>query len=355
MEEKLLELINEMKSDGRLKSFDEAATKQTIIMRILSILGWNTYNIDEVCPEYTVGKNKVDYSLRYNNLNKVFIEVKKVGEDLDKHQEQLLNYSFQEGVKLAILTNGIIWWFYLPLSEGSWEQRRFYTIEIYDQVTEEMVQKFIDFLSNKNVITGEAINKAESVYKSKQKQYTIRDTLPKALKKLVAETDEILIDLIAETTESLCGYKPDHITVANFLGSNVLQSIVPSKQPITQQKVKIAEISFEEGENYTGKTISAFTFKGKRYEAKTWKDLLIQICNIMFATHGDRFDQILKLIGRKRPYFTKNQNELRIPERVKGTTIYVEINLSANSIVKLSKDVLSVFGYSKEDLLIEVK
>ena len=355
MEEKLLELIKEMQLDRRLKSFDEAAIKQTIIVRILSILGWNTYNIDEVYPEYTMGKNKVDYSLRNNNLNKVFIEVEKVGEDLARHQEQLLNYSSQEGVKLAILTNGIIWWFYLPLSEGSWEQRRFYTIEIYDQVIEEIVQKFIDFLSKENVVTGRAINKAESVYKSKQKQHSIQDTLPKAWKKLVVETDEILVELIAETTESLCGYKPDHITVANFLDSYVLQSILPSKQPITQQKLKITEISLGEGENYTGKIISAFTFKCKRYEVKTWKELLIQICNIMLATHKDMFDQILNLIGRKRPYFTKNKNELRSPERINGTNIYVEINLSANGIVKLSKDVLSAFGYSKEDILIEVK
>jgi hypothetical protein len=75
----------------------------------------------------------------------------------------------------------------------------------------------------------------------------------------------------------------------------------------------------------------------------------------MVATHRDRFEQVLNLVGRKRPYFTKSQNELRIPERIDGTNIYVEINLSANSIVKLSRDVLSLFGYTKEDLLIEAR
>jgi hypothetical protein len=38
---------------------------------------------------------------------------------------KLLNYSFQEGVKLAILTNGIAWWFYLPRHEGSGEYGSF--------------------------------------------------------------------------------------------------------------------------------------------------------------------------------------------------------------------------------------
>jgi len=151
MEEKMLELIKKIHSDRQLLSFDEAATKQAVILRILSSLGWDPFNIDEVHPEYSVGGKNVDYALRHDNYNKVFIEVKKVGEDLDRHQEQLLNYSFQEGVKLAILTNGITWWFYLPLHEGSWEQRRFYTIEIYDQDANEIVQKFIDFLSKENV------------------------------------------------------------------------------------------------------------------------------------------------------------------------------------------------------------
>ena len=128
MKEKLLQLIQQLKLDKRLVSFDEASTKQAVILRILSLIGWDTFNIDEVVPEYSIGGKKVDFSLRHSNANKTFIEVKKIGEDLEKHQEQLLNYSFQEGVKLSILTNGITWWFYLPLHEGSWEQRKFYTI-----------------------------------------------------------------------------------------------------------------------------------------------------------------------------------------------------------------------------------
>ncbi|HAV42553.1 TPA: restriction endonuclease subunit R [bacterium] len=358
MEERLLELIKKIQSDRRLASLDEAVTKQTIILRILSLLGWDLFNIDEVHPEYSVGGKKVDYALRHNNYNKAFIEVKKVGEDLDKHQEQLLNYSFQEGVKLAVLTNGITWWFYLPLHEGSWEQRRFYTIEIYDQGSKEITQKFIDFLSKKDVISGNAITNAEGVYKSKQKRRLIEDTLPKAWKKLITEADEILVELIAETTEKLCGYKPDLTAVENFLVSYIpkMEPSIPKvpKQVTPSKEVTIIKEGPSEGEKiYTGKSISAFTFKETRYVVKTWKELLIQICDIIAATHRDRFEQVLNLIGRKRPYFSRNQNELRAPERIEGTDIYVEINLSANSIVKLSRDVLSLFGYTKEDLSIE--
>ena len=294
----------------------------------------------------------MDYALRHNNYNKVFIEVKKVGEDLEKHQEQLLNYSFQEGVKLAILTNGVTWWFYLPLHEGSWEQRKFYTIEIYDQDAEEITQKFVEFLFKENVVSGKAIENAEKIYTSKQKQYLIKDTLPKAWDKLINEPDENLIELIAETTEKLCGYKPDHSTVENFLASYVRKMekkvVEPLRQGVPREKPK-------EGESYTGRSIVSFTFKGARYEVRSWRDMLIQMCNIMFTAHRDRFEQVLNLVGRKRPYFTKNPYELRSPEKITGTDIYVEVNLSANSIVKICRDLISLFGYSKDDLSIEVR
>lgn len=354
MSEKLLQVINQLKSDKRLVSFDEASTKQAVILRILSLIGWDTFNIDEVVPEYSIAGKKVDFSLRYSNANKTFIEVKKIGEDLEKHQEQLLNYSFQEGVKLSILTNGITWWFYLPLHEGSWEQRKFYTIEIYDQNAEEIVGRFIDYLAKENVISGKAITNAEAIYESRQKKYLIKETLPKAWNKLISEPDELLIDLIAESTEKLCGYKPDHSTVEDFISAN-LSEIEISHRPGIERKVDLPRRKVSTGkiESYIGKSVTAFTFKNTRYEVRFWKDILIKICNLMNSIHRNDFERVLSLQGRKRPYFTKNANELRIPEKIEGTDIFVEINLSANSIVKMCLDVLSLFGYSEEDFNIE--
>ena len=75
----------------------------------------------------------------------------------------------------------------------------------------------------------------------------------------------------------------------------------------------------------------------------------------MLSTHRDQFDKVLNLVGRKRPYFTKNPGELRIPERINDTDIYVETNLSANSIVKLSKNILVLYEYAESDLSIEVR
>jgi len=354
MNEELLSLIRDFKKDRRLISFDEAATKQAVVLRILRAIGWDPFNIDEVYPEYSVGGKRVDFSLRHNGRNKLFIEVKKVNEDLEKHQEQLLNYSFQEGVRLAILTNGISWWFYLPLREGSWEQRKFYTIEIYDQDSEDIANKFENFLSKENVISDKAIENAENLYKSRQKQYLIKEALPKAWKKIITEPDELLVELLAETTEKLCGHKPDSNTVENFLHSYIEKIEYKLPGPTVRPPSNIP-VGPQRDESYTGKSIVSFIFKGTRYNVRSWKDMIMEICNTMVNTHRNSFEQVLNLVGRKRPYFTKSPGELRNPERVNGTDIYVEVNLSANSIVKLSRDILALFGYKKDDLLIEVR
>lgn len=46
-------------------------------------------------------------------------------------------------------------------------------------------------------------------------------TLPEAWSKLVADEDDLLLELVADKVESLCGFKPDVDTVAKFLRENV--------------------------------------------------------------------------------------------------------------------------------------
>ena len=168
MKEELTSAINRVRHDDSLLILDEASIKSSVVQNFLSLLGWNPFDINEVKPEYTVESRRVDFSLRINGINKAFIEVKRPNENLEPHQEQLLGYSFREGVKLAILTNGVTWWFYLPLSEGSWEQRRFFTASFSEQEPALIAERFIDLLSKDNVSSGDAIKNAEHLYTSIQ-------------------------------------------------------------------------------------------------------------------------------------------------------------------------------------------
>lgn len=217
MNEKLSTLFNKIKADSDLLTVSEAQTSQGIVLPILHNLGWDVFDTNEVVPEFTVGNRRVDYALRIQSLNKVFLEIKKTSEDLEKHQEQLVYYAFQQGVKLAILTNGVTWWFYLPLEEGGWEHRKFFTIDLMEQSVEDAVEKFENLLDKSRIENGTAYKNAKSLYDGKQKSKIVKENLPKAWEKLISEPDEMLVELLNDTLEKISGYKAEDNQIIRFL------------------------------------------------------------------------------------------------------------------------------------------
>jgi len=275
----LLNFIEEIKSNQKLYEFDEANTKQALILRLLSLLGWEIFNVEEVAPEYGITGLRVDYSLRIFNQNKVFIEAKKVSESLDNHQEQLLNYSFKEGVKLAILTNGVTWWFYLPLNEGNWEQRRFYSIDILQQDSDSIIEKFNDFLNIENVKSSFSLTQAEKLYKGRLKNKIIKENIPKAWEKVINEPDELLVELINDTVEKLCGIRANNIDIINFINTINMKKInneVSAKSEIKQHRQKITN-KYQIQSNSKlppNETICKFVYKRKEYYGVIKNNLL---------------------------------------------------------------------------------
>jgi len=234
MKDKIKSLVYDLKSKKGLDSYDEQATKLEIILQILFHLGWDIFDRNEVYPEYSLESQNVDYSLRINNKNKVFIEAKRIREELDKHQKQLLEYSFKAGVSLAILTNGLSWWFYLPLmKDAEWEERKFYTIDLIEQEPERIADKFIDLLSKDNILSNKAIENAEATHKSQQKKKIIKEALPKAWNKIIYELDVSLVNLLMDTTEILCGHSVGTSLAKQFITSNK-DNLTLTEKPVTR-------------------------------------------------------------------------------------------------------------------------
>ena len=213
--------VEQIKVASSFGSMDESATKQAVVLRLLSVAGWDTFDISQIVPEYTVGNRRVDYALRPGTPNAVFIEVKRPSENLERHQQQLLEYCFQEGVNLAVLTNGRTWWLYLPLQAGSWEQRRFLSIDLEVQEPDIVGRRFLEYLAPERVSSGQAVRDAEALVESQQRTETISKTIVAAWNQIVETPDELLVDLISETTERMCGLKPEPDLVEQFLAQRI--------------------------------------------------------------------------------------------------------------------------------------
>ncbi len=215
---------------------NEAAVSQGIVLRLLQALGWPTYETQVVCPEFSLSGRRVDYALCHPaNKPVAFIEVKQIGQS-DGAERQLFEYAFHVGVPLAILTDGQEWNFFLPAEQGDYTERRVYKLDMVEREVTESVSRLERYLSYAQVSSGAAIAAAREDYKNVSRSRQMLSTLPDAWSKLVAEEDELLLELLADKVESLCGFKPDVDTVARFLRDNVgLRSNhqLPSQAPRT--------------------------------------------------------------------------------------------------------------------------
>ena len=234
----IAQAVEQIRNTVSQSVLDESATKQGVVLRLLNLAGWDTFDISQVVPEYTVGTRRVDYVLRPGSPNAVFIEVKRPGENLERHQQQLLEYCFQEGVKLAVLTNGRTWWLYLPLQSGNWEQRRFLTIDLEVQEPNVAERRFMEYLSPERVDSGQAVRDAEDLVESQHRAETIGQAIAAAWTQILEPPDELLVDLISETTERICGFKPEPELVEQFLAgrSHALTNALEGSPPLVASR-----------------------------------------------------------------------------------------------------------------------
>ena len=194
---------------------NEAAVSQGILLRLLHVLDWPIFNIQIVIPEYTVGKRRVDFALRPPSLNSlVFIEVKQVG-NIEGAEEQLFEYAYREGVPIAILTDGQKWQFFYAIGQGNYSERQVQELDFIENESEISTTQLNRYLNYELVRTRKSIKFIENDYKEKR----IEKSLPEAWSKLVEGGTTFGTDVLAEAVENLCGYKPTHEQVLDFLKS----------------------------------------------------------------------------------------------------------------------------------------
>ena len=80
----------------------------------------------------------------------------------------------------------------------------------------------MDYLSRERVVSGQAVSDAEELVESQQRAEIIGKAIVDAWNHIVEMPDGLLVDLIAETTENICGFKPEPELVEQFLSRNVL-------------------------------------------------------------------------------------------------------------------------------------
>lgn len=289
---------------------NEASVSQGIVLRLLHALGWPAYDTQVVCPEYSLEGRRVDYALcRLPGKPIAFVEVKQIGQS-EGAERQLFEYAYHIGIPLAILTDGQEWNFFLPGEQGDYGERRVYKLDIIERDISECVTRLNRYLQYDAIISGEAIEAAREDYRNVSRNRQMKAILPKAWERLVEEEDELLLELIADRVESLCGYKPDPDTVARFLKEKVILVATPV-QPPRPSVSGPAPVPPRSGETQMLSSIG-FTLDGRQYPARSARDVLVNVFETLTkrdTTFLERFASLPKH-GRKRRYLARNPEDL---------------------------------------------
>lgn len=289
---------------------NEASVSQGIVLRLLHALGWPSYDTDAVWPEYQLSGRRVDFALCSPPAKPIaFIEVKQIGQS-DGAERQLFEYAFHDGVPMAILTDGREWNFFLPGEQGDYGERRVYKLDIVDRDVKECVERLERYLLHSAVASGAAIQAARDDYRSASKNRQMLATFPKAWHQIISDEDEMLLEIVADRVESLCGFKPSPDMVTAFLKDSVVgrvPAIAPTK-PTAQMAPRTAPVEHSGAPH--GQI--GFSFDGRFHPARNAIDALRQVFDLFIkrdATFAERFAGLPKH-GRTRRYLSRDANEL---------------------------------------------
>lgn len=108
--QKLVEKYERLAETGKVKSYNEAQSRNEFIEPLFEFLGWDMRNLttdNEVTTEENVSGGRVDLAFRFGNIPVFFLEAKAMKIDLDewKWAEQAINYSWNKSVTWAVLTD----------------------------------------------------------------------------------------------------------------------------------------------------------------------------------------------------------------------------------------------------------
>lgn len=117
----------------------EEATKNALVMPFIGALGYDVFNPLEVVPEFiadvgTKKGEKVDYAVMQDGQPIMIFECKQAGANLsDANMSQLFRYFTVSHARIAILTNGIQYWFFSDLEESNkMDTRPFLVLDLLD-------------------------------------------------------------------------------------------------------------------------------------------------------------------------------------------------------------------------------
>ena len=314
---------------------NEAAVRNQIVQRILHELGWDVFDPDKVCNEYTLKlkttSRRIDLALCVKNRSpRCIVELKSTDYDLKEigrsdGDRQLFEYAFHAGAPLALLTNGVNWRFYSTFSAGTYAERLVRTLDIETEPPAEVAAALDRYLSYANTESGKAADYARVDLDKRIDRHKAREAIPRAWAGLVEDgPDGRLAALLIDATSSLAESAPAKQDVADFLRHLKAEarpsSRVPKGTPASRQKNPPAAVEKTAEKTKTpappivvaaGTGDVHYHLLGEERVAKNARDAYIAVFETLAKRDREFLSRLaLKLRGRKNRGLARTKQEL---------------------------------------------
>jgi len=298
---------------------NEAAVSQGAVLPILQACGWNTHDTDEVPPQYgTQDKERVDHALLRGGKPLIFIEVKhRLDNDrsLDKGIEQVFKYAYDEGVPVAVLTDGDAWFFYWPAApERRYADRLARAIQLTRTEPTEAATILRKYLQKSPDLSPDLL---QEIIK---KDFHL-NKLHALLEEIFQNPSDELVELIERIAkqryiyvgkEQIRAFLPQWLKKYKPSDSSPSSSAMPSNTPSTPHASGAPPLS-------SPSTGLGYYYKGTFYPAlgKSGADIYIEIISRLMQDFPDFADQFSKeSVGNKRSYLFKKSEKKHLPEEM---------------------------------------
>jgi hypothetical protein len=301
---------------------NEAAISHGVVTPILNALGWDSADPTQLAPEYPIPqRGRVDFALfGLGHTPAVFIEVKGIGRAFEGDR-QLFEYAFHKGVPLCVLTDGREWSFYVPSGQGSYEDRRVYKLHLDDREPEECQRIFTRYLARDRVRDRSAFEDAQRDYRDAAGRREAATALPRAWEDLLTNPEDLLLDIVSDKAEALCGFKPAASDVISFL-RRLKPAEAATNQPHARQRSTRPAPAVNETAPAPVSTVSgglpmpvdrsvSATIFGQQRSFPTASVALVEILRVIAERDPDRIaDLATSVRGRTRNLIARTVNEI---------------------------------------------
>lgn len=341
----LAPIIDKIKKFRSLYEQNEQAVRDQIANPILRNLGWNPENPEEVQPNVSTEEGVPDYSLIKNGKKILFVEAKKLSVDIEQKEiiRQLAKYSFSEGTKYGVLTNGAVWVLIRSFEEGTTlTERIVWKTDLENEELPTVVRK-ITTISKTNIEDIEVLVKKVQI-------------LDEIWQSLLEEPEEMIKGLMPVVksiiTQGYPDYQFEDTEIEDLLKERVKEIISgPSEEELTSETA-VEPISWR------GESPRKMKLKGEVFELRNSFEILVNTANWLIKNGRLKPADCPVGIGRgKRNLINKEPKhkygcDFRAPKKL-PSGLWIETHYSTAGCINYAKRLLEKFGVSSDILMIE--